>query len=108
VSRRLPRARAAVPVATAGLLLAAQLLGSLELLLPVVPLLLLLGSLGVGLYPGCDVAVRVSERIASRSARVGGAAGKPARPRLRPARTAAHGGLLLALSLSGRAPPAAA
>jgi hypothetical protein len=108
VSRRLPRSLAAGPVATAALLLAAQLLGSLELLLPVVPLLLLLGSLSAGHYPGCEAAARLAERLASRSGRPARRTAARRRPRLRPARSAAHGGLLLALSLSGRAPPAAA
>jgi hypothetical protein len=96
-------------VLIAGLLLAAHLLGSLELLLPVVPLLLLLASLSAGVYPGCEAALRLSERLASRSSRraaCGDASTAP--PLRRPARSAAHGGLLLALSLSGRAPPAVA
>jgi hypothetical protein len=76
-------------------------------LLPALPLLALLLALLFGRYPGCEAIVRLSERIA---------AGAPARlegsGRRRPAHRAPSlvrgGGLLLALSLSGRAPPAAA
>ncbi len=73
--------------------------------LPAVPLLALLVCLLFGRYPGCEAIVRLSERIASRSGalRVGGG-GRQAP--LRPGSFAPGGGLLLALSLSGRAPPA--
>ena len=74
-------------------------------LLPAVPLLALLVCLLFGRYPGCEAIVRLSERIAARSrARDAGAASRQAP--LRPASFAPGGGLLLALSLSGRAPPA--
>jgi len=74
-------------------------------LLPAVPLLALLVCLLCGRYPGCEAIVRLSERIASRSrTRLGRAARR--RPPLRPRSFAPGGGLLLALSLSGRAPPA--
>jgi hypothetical protein len=74
------------------------------LLLPVVPLLLLVGCLLAGRYPGCDAMVRLAERIASRShARLSGPRKQRPRPLLR--RTP-NGGLLLAFGLSGRAPPA--
>jgi hypothetical protein len=76
-------------------------------LLPALPLLGLLAMLLLGRYPGCEAIVRLAERIA--------AAGHPGlgtssrRPAPRPPRSfAPGGGLLLALSLSGRAPPAAA
>lgn len=72
-------------------------------LLPAVPLLALLTCLLFGRYPGCEAIVRLSERIAARSRR-GGATGS--RQPLRPRSFAPGGGLLLALSLSGRAPPA--
>jgi hypothetical protein len=73
-------------------------------LLPAVPLLALLVCLLCGRYPGHEAIVRLSERIAARPAR---RAGTRARPRpLRPRSFAPGGGLLLALSLSGRAPPA--
>jgi hypothetical protein len=74
-------------------------------LLPAIPLLALLTCLLLGRYPGCEAIVRLSERIASRSrSRRGGATGS--RQPLRPRSFAPGGGLLLALSLSGRAPPA--
>lgn len=75
-------------------------------LLPAVPLLALLLALLFGRYPGCEAIVRLSERIAASG-----------RPQLEASdRRSSHrspslvrgGGLLLALSLSGRAPPAAA
>jgi hypothetical protein len=74
-------------------------------LLPAVPLLALLVSLLLGRYPGCDAIVRLSERIAAcvRDLRAG-TTHRP--PPLRPRAFAPGGGLLLALSLSGRAPPA--
>ncbi len=74
-------------------------------LLPAVPLLALLVCLLLGRYPGCEAIVRISERIASLSYARLGAAGRHQLP-LRPASFAPAGGLLLALSLSGRAPPA--
>lgn len=69
------------------------------------PLLALLVCLLFGRYPGCEAIVRLSERIASRSRQ--GRDGVAARQApLRPRSFAPGGGLLLALSLSGRAPPA--
>ncbi|HEV7614635.1 MAG TPA: hypothetical protein VGO36_00215 [Solirubrobacterales bacterium] len=73
-------------------------------LLPAVPLLALLLCLLAGRYPGCEAIVRLSERIAARKGRRHAAARR--QPRLRPISFAPGGGLLLALSLSGRAPPA--
>jgi len=76
-----------------------------EIVLALVPLLLLLGSLLLGHYPGCDVAMRLADRLASWRRSAVGAAGdwrRPASPAFRPMR----GGLLLACGLSGRAPPA--
>jgi hypothetical protein len=74
-------------------------------LLPAVPLLALLVCLLFGRYPGCEAIVRLSERIAFRSRVRSRAAGRHRVP-LRPRSFAPGGGLLLALSLSGRAPPA--
>jgi hypothetical protein len=76
-----------------------------EVLIAAVPLLLLLGSLLLGFYPGCETALRLAERIASRAGRRPARAARQRRPP-RPASHAAHGGLLLAFGLSGRAPPA--
>ncbi|HYJ22100.1 MAG TPA: hypothetical protein VEW07_08770 [Solirubrobacterales bacterium] len=73
-------------------------------LLPAVPLLALLVCLLLGRYPGCEAVVRLSERLAGSLLHRGGAG--PRRVPLRPRSFAPGGGLLLALSLSGRAPPA--
>jgi hypothetical protein len=75
-------------------------------LLPAVPLLALLFALLFGRYPGCEAIVRLSERIAApKSPRLGATRHRPAH---RPPSLVRGGGLLLALSLSGRAPPATA
>lgn len=77
----------------------------IEFLLPAIPLLALVVSLLLGLYPGHGAAMRLAERIAARvRPRIATAVDSP-RPFAPPAH-AAGGGLLLALSLSGRAPPA--
>jgi hypothetical protein len=75
-----------------------------EILLASIPLLALLASLLLGHYPGHAAAMRLGERIAGRRRRPGreGGAFVPRLLDLHPAR----GGLLLALGLSGRAPPA--
>lgn len=75
--------------------------------LPVVPLLVLLASLLLGRYPGHEAIVRLSERLASRSRPRRATAPRPRAPRP-PRSFAPAGGLLLALALSGRAPPRAA
>jgi hypothetical protein len=77
----------------------------IEFAIAVVPLLLLLMALLLGRYPGCDAAMRIAERIASRARSTVTGAGNWRRPRP-PAWHAAHGGLLLAFGFSGRAPPA--
>jgi len=76
-----------------------------EFLIAVFPLLTLVVALLLGRYPGCEAALRLAERIGSRARTAAAAAGALLRPRP-PASRAARGGLLLALSLSGRAPPA--
>ncbi|HEU5063833.1 MAG TPA: hypothetical protein VFT79_11895 [Solirubrobacterales bacterium] len=76
-------------------------------LLPGLPLLALLLALLFGRYPGCEAIVRLSERIAARLRPRLGVSARPATPRRSPS-FAPAGGLLLALSLSGRAPPATA
>lgn len=75
-------------------------------LLPALPLLALLLALLCGRYPGCEAIVRLSERIASLGSPRLGTADR--RPGHRPPSLVRGGGLLLALSLSGRAPPTAA
>lgn len=75
-------------------------------LLPAIPLLLLLLALVLGRYPGCEAIVRLAERIAAAVARPSSASARPAPQR--PRSFAPGGGLLLGLSLSGRAPPALA
>lgn len=76
----------------------------LETALALVPLLLLVGSLLLGHYPGFSAIVRLSERIASRP-RAQDAESQP-RPRLPNAR-AASGGLLIAYGFAQRPPPLA-
>jgi hypothetical protein len=75
-----------------------------EILLALVPLLLLLGCLLFGRYPGCDKIVRFAERIGARRPRR--AAKRQARP-LPPRSHAASGGLLIAFGLAQRPPPLA-
>jgi hypothetical protein len=76
-------------------------------LLPVVPLLGLLAFLLLGRYPGCEAIVRIAERIAGDEHR---AARRPRRQRLPlpPRSFAPGGGLLIALGLAQRPPPALA
>ena len=79
----------------------------LAFLLPALPLLALLAMLLLGRYPGCEAIVRIARWIdASRRPRLGTA--PPAAAPRRSSSFAPGGGLLLALSLSGRAPPVAA
>ena len=73
-------------------------------LLPAVPLLILLAALLLGRYPGHEAIVRLSERVAARSGRPDRSASADLAPR--PLSFAPTGGQLLAVSLSGRAPPA--
>jgi hypothetical protein len=75
-------------------------------LLPALPLLALLLTLLFGRYPGCEVIVRLSERIAGgiRSARAARRSALPKPPRS----FAPAGGLLIALGLAQRPPPGAA
>jgi hypothetical protein len=77
-----------------------------EVLIAALPLLLLLGSLLLGHYPGCDAIVRLSERISGAlrpRARSAEPAPRPASPRS----FAASGGLLIAFGLAQRPPPLA-
>jgi hypothetical protein len=79
----------------------------IEFAIAAVPLLLLLGALLLGRYPGCEAALRLAERFASRVRRGPTTPRNWLRPRP-PASHAAHGGLLIAFSLAQRPPPAAA
>jgi hypothetical protein len=73
-----------------------------EIALALLPLSLLLASLLLGMYPGCDAIVRLSERIAARSRPR--RARQQARPRA-PRSHAASGGLLIAFGHAQRPPP---
>lgn len=75
-----------------------------EIALACIPLLLLLGALLFGRYPGCDAIVALSERISRRSPE---RARTPLRKRLPlpPRSFAASGGLLIAFGHAQRPPP---
>ena len=77
-----------------------------EVLIAALPLLLLLGALLLGHYPGCDAIVRLSERISAPRVRRSSATGRARRPRP-PRSFAASGGLLIAFGLAQRPPPLA-
>lgn len=78
-----------------------------EFAIAAVPLLLLLVSLLLGLYPGCEAAMRIADRLASRTRVKVTRAGSRRLPRP-PLVRAPHGGLLIALGLAQRPPPLAA
>jgi hypothetical protein len=78
----------------------------LEFALAAVPLLLLIGSLLLGLYPGCDAIVALSERFSARSLTKPTATRRARRP-LPPRSFAASGGLLIAFGHAQRPPPLA-
>ncbi len=75
-----------------------------EIALALVPLLLLVGSLLLGHYPGFNAIVRLAERIAPR--RRSRATKSQRRPRV-PRSYAARGGLLIAYGHAQRPPPLA-
>jgi hypothetical protein len=77
----------------------------IEFAIAVIPLLLLVVSLLLGRYPGCEAALRLARRIASWVGSRLTAASNSRRPHP-PVSHAVSGGLLLAHGLSGRAPPA--
>jgi hypothetical protein len=79
----------------------------IEFAIAAIPLLLLLVALLLGRYPGCEAALWLAERIASRARRGPTTAASSRRPRP-PASRAVHGGLLIAFSLAQRPPPLAA
>jgi hypothetical protein len=75
-----------------------------EIILALVPLLLLVTSLLLGHYPGCDTIVRLAGRLASRRRSLTAShLLRPAAPRSH----AASGGLLIAFGLAQRPPPLA-
>jgi len=78
----------------------------IEILIAAIPLLLLLGSLLLGFYPGFGAIVRLAERIEARRSRpaVASNQSRPAPPRSH----AASGGLLIAFGHAQRPPPLAA
>ena len=76
-----------------------------EVLIAALPLLLLLGALLLGHYPGCDAIVRLSERIAAPRRRA--SSSTSCRRPLPPRSFAASGGLLIAFGLAQRPPPLA-
>jgi hypothetical protein len=78
-----------------------------EFVIAAIPLLLLLVALLLGRYPGCEAALRLAERIASRTRADTALAPNWSRPRP-PALRAPHGGLLIAFGLAQRPPPLAA
>lgn len=78
-----------------------------EFVIAAIPLLLLLVALLLGRYPGCEAAMRLAERIASRARTKATLAPNSRRPRP-PAVRAPHGGLLIAFGLAQRPPPLAA
>jgi len=75
-----------------------------EIGLALAPLLLLVVSLLLGHYPGCEAIVRLAERIAKRS--LPRSAKRQARPQA-PRSHAASGGLLIAFGIAQRPPPLA-
>lgn len=75
-------------------------------LLPALPLLGLLLALLLGHYPGCEVIVRLSERMARHGKSRQGVALKAGLPKP-PRSFAPSGGLLIALGLAQRPPPPA-
>jgi hypothetical protein len=75
-----------------------------EIALALIPLFLLVGSLLLGLYPGLETIVRISERIFSKpNARAAKNQRRPRAPRSR----AISGGLLIAFGFAQRPPPLA-
>lgn len=77
----------------------------IEVLVAAIPLLLLLASLLLGFYPGCETIVRLVERIESR--RLRGVATKRQQRPVPPRSHAVRGGLLIAFGHAQRPPPLA-
>jgi hypothetical protein len=79
----------------------------IEVFIAAVPLLLLIGSLLVGYYPGCETIVRIAERIAGMPVPRRRLKSGEVRRQRRPRSHAPHGGLLIALGHAQRPPPLA-
>lgn len=90
-------------VASAAVLCAMAIAGTGDFALMIAPLALLVSSLLGGHYPGEGTIAWMATKVCRQGARSRGApfAGRPASPRL----GCTHGGLLIARSLCGRAPP---
>ncbi|HEX3173294.1 MAG TPA: hypothetical protein VHQ43_03625 [Solirubrobacterales bacterium] len=78
----------------------------IEVFVAAIPLLLLLGSLLLGFYPGCETVVRLAERIEGRASCRHPALAPARRPRP-PRSHAPRGGLLIAFGHAQRPPPLA-
>ena len=78
----------------------------LEILIAALPLLVLLGALLLGHYPGCEAIVRLSERLTRPAGRRRTESERTRRP-LPPRSFAPGGGLLIAFGLAQRPPPLA-
>lgn len=76
----------------------------LEIAVACIPLLLLLGCLLFGRYPGCDAIIALSERIGGRSPARAKAQLRTRLP-LPPRSFAPSGGLLIAVGHAQRPPP---
>lgn len=77
-----------------------------EILVAAIPLLLLLGCLLFGFYPGCEAMVRLAERIGAPKREPSSAANQRRPPA--PRSHAACGGMLIAFGHAQRPPPLAA
>lgn len=105
MNRFVNRQHGAILAASAIVLCAMATVGAFELALAVAPVALLVSLLLGGCYPGeatlAWMAARVGREVRSRDVRV---SARPAAPYV----CGTHGGLLIARSLCGRAPPLAA
>jgi hypothetical protein len=76
-----------------------------ELLIAAAPLIVLVCSLLLGRYPGCEAILRLSERLWRRPRKRAPLGRRPRRPLL--SSFAATGGMLIALGHAQRPPPLA-
>jgi hypothetical protein len=77
----------------------------LEILIATAPLLLLLGMLVLGIYPGCETILRLAERLSP--SHEGRPAMRKSRRPIPPPSFAACGGLLIGFGHPQRPPPLA-